>query len=294
MNKRVDGTSAVAAVRLGGSVADEEVCSVITEDTLTISVDGVGTYTLMWTPTGGGPQAMAYTPADGVLGEAGVAEPLAMAVGFLFTEGIIDSVADLRAVAFCPDDAKVVTAYLGESARPNARRRDVVMNSSCGVCGEGGRIEEVIAGLPRAGEGMEVDSAALYRLMDEMTARQTVFAATGGAHAAAVFDAAGRIVAAAEDLGRHNALDKVIGRCLLDGIDTASCGVLLSSRLSLEMVTKAARARFQLVAAVSAPTSLAVQVAERCGITLCGFLRGDRCTVYAHRRRIGELRSRMN
>ena len=101
-------------------------------------------------------------------------------------------------------------------------------------------------------------------------------------------------LAAAEDLGRHNALVKVIGRCLLDGVDTASCGVLLSSRLSLEMVTKAARARFQLVAAVSAPTSLAVEVAERCGITLCGFLRGERCTVYAHRRRIGELGAWLN
>ncbi len=294
MNKLVDGTSHVAAVRLDRSMVDEEVCSVITEDTLTISVEGVGTYTLMWTPTGGGAQAMAYTPADGLLGEAGVAEPLAMAVGFLFTEGIIETVADLRAVAFCPDDAKVVTAYLTETANPRTRRRDVIMNSSCGVCGEGGRIEDLISGLPQAGEGMVVDTGVLHRLMAEMGARQTVFAATGGAHAAAVFDGAGRIVASAEDLGRHNALDKVIGHCLLDGIDTSACGVLLSSRLSLEMVTKAARARFQLVAAVSAPTSLAVEVAERRGITLCGFLRGDRCTVYTHRRRIGELRGWVN
>ncbi|CUW39806.1 putative formate dehydrogenase formation protein [Magnetospirillum sp. XM-1] len=294
MSKRVDGTSPVAAVRLDRYVVDEELCSVITEDTLTISVEGVGTYTLMWTPTGGGACAMAYTPADGILGEAGVAEPLAMAVGFLFTEGIIETVADLRAVAFCPDDSKVVTAYLADTARPQARRRDVVMNSSCGVCGEGGRIEEVISGLPQAADGLVVDAATLHRLMAEMGTGQTVFAATGGAHAAAVFDASGRIVAIAEDLGRHNALDKVIGRCLLDGVDTSSCGVLLSSRLSLEMVTKAARARFQLVAAVSAPTSLAVEVAERRNITLCGFLRGDRCTVYSHRRRIGELGSWVN
>lgn len=294
MSKRVDGTSPVAAVRLDRFAVDEELCSVITEDTLTISVEGVGTYTLMWTPTGGGASAMAYTPADGILGEEGVAEPLAIAVGFLFTEGIIETVADLRAVAFCPNDAKVVTAYLADTARPQVRRRDVVMNSSCGVCGEGGRLEEVIAGLPQAGDGLVVDTTALHRLMAEMGARQTVFAATGGAHAAAVFDFSGRMVAIAEDLGRHNALDKVIGRCLLDGIDTSACGVLLSSRLSLEMVTKAARARFQLVAAVSAPTSLAVEVAERRNITLCGFLRGDRCTVYSHRLRIGELGGWLN
>ncbi|WP_050750690.1 formate dehydrogenase accessory sulfurtransferase FdhD [Paramagnetospirillum magneticum] len=294
MSKLVDGISHVAAVRLDRSAVDEEVCSVIAEDTLTIAVEGVGTYTLMWTPTGGDRTAMAYTPADGILGDAGVAEPLAMAVGFLFTEGIIEAVSDLRAVAFCPDDAKVVTAYLVDPARPQPRRRDVIMNSSCGVCGEGGRLEELIATLPRAGEGMVVEIAALHRLMDEMGSRQAVFAATGGAHAAAVFDAVGRIVASAEDLGRHNALDKVIGRCLLDGIDTSACGVLLSSRLSLEMVTKAARARFQLVAAVSAPTSLAVEVASQRGITLCGFLRAGRCTVYSHRHRIGELRGWVN
>jgi FdhD protein len=157
------------------------------------------------------------------------------------------------------------------------------------VCGEGGRVEDLIATLPMVGGRMRVDTASLHALLAEMGRRQTVFAATGGAHAAAVFDAQGRILALAEDLGRHNALDKVIGRCLLDGIDTASCGVLLSSRLSLEMVTKAARARFQVVAAVSAPTSLAVEVAERRGLTLCGFLRGDRCTVYTHRHRIAEL-----
>lgn len=290
MIKRLEGTSFVPAVRLERSGAGEELCTVITEDTLTIAVEGVGTYTLMWTPTGGAAAAMAYVPGDGILGDGGVAEPLAMAVGFLFTEGIIDSVLDLRAVAFCPDDAKVVTVYLADPGRPQVRRRDVIMNSSCGVCGEGGRLEELIAGLPQVEGGLVMDSATLHGLMAEMHRRQTVFAATGGAHGAAVFDQSGRILASAEDLGRHNALDKVIGRCLLDGIDTAACGVLLSSRLSLEMVTKAVRARFQLVAAVSAPTSLAVEVAERRGVTLCGFLREDRCTIYTHRHRIAELR----
>lgn len=283
------GARPVPAIRLDSLGAGEELCPVITEDTLTIVVEGVGTYTLMWTPTDGGQGPMAFTPEDGLLGEAGPSEPLAMAAGFLFTEGIIDALADLRAVAFCPDDPKVVSVVLADPARPRPRRRDVVMTSSCGVCGEGGRVEDLIATLPMVGEGMTVGTAGLHALLAEMGRRQTVFAATGGAHAAAVFDASGRILALAEDLGRHNALDKVIGRCLLGGIHTASCGVLLSSRLSLEMVTKAVRARFQVVAAVSAPTSLAIEVAERRGLTLCGFLRGDRCTVYTHRHRIAEL-----
>ncbi|MBI3445004.1 MAG: formate dehydrogenase accessory sulfurtransferase FdhD [Magnetospirillum sp.] len=285
----IAGARDVRAIRLDCRGAGEELCPVITEDTLTINVEGIGTYTLMWTPTGRGGEAMAYTPAEGLLGEAGMAEPLAMAVGFLFTEGIIDSVHDLRAVAFCPDDSKVVAVYLRDATRPQIRRRDVIMNSSCGVCGEGGRLEDLIATLPQVEGGMVVETGTLHRLMAEMRARQTVFAATGGAHAAAVFGGDGRILALAEDLGRHNSLDKVIGHCLLDGVDTAGCGVLLSSRLSLEMVTKAVRARFQLVAAVSAPTSLAVDVALRRGVTLCGFLREDRCTVYSHHQRIAEL-----
>ncbi|CAA7617004.1 conserved hypothetical protein [Candidatus Terasakiella magnetica] len=287
----VEGTSFVAAIRVDRSVVAEEICSVIREDTLTIAVETVGSYTLMWTPTGGGSAPMAFTNNDGVLGEGDLSEALCVAVGFLFTEGIIDGLADLKAIAFCPDDPKVVAVHLDDPSRTRVRRRDVVMNSSCGVCGEGGRIEDLLETLPQVGTGLSVAATDLRRLMDEMRGRQTVFEATGGAHAAAVFDAGGRMVAMAEDLGRHNALDKVIGRCLLSGIDTGACGVLLSSRLSLEMVTKAIRARFQVVAAVSAPTSLAVEVAERKGVSLCGFIRDDRCTVYAHPGRVAELKA---
>jgi FdhD protein len=119
--------------------------------------------------------------------------------------------------------------------------------------------------------------------MTAMRGRQALYEQTGGTHAAAVF---GPDVAIAEDLGRHNALDKVIGRCLLQRQDLASCGVLLTSRLSFEMIVKAARAKFQLVCAVSAPTSLAIEIANRCGITLCGFVRENRATIFTHPNRV--------
>ena len=123
-------------------------------------------------------------------------------------------------------------------------------------------------------------------LIEQMRAGQAIFDETGGCHAAAIFDGAARVLAVAEDLGRHNALDKAIGTVLLERGSLAGCGVVLSSRLSLEMVLKAVRSGLEIMAAVSAPTSLAIEVADRFGITLCGFVRETRATVYTHRQRI--------
>ncbi len=122
--------------------------------------------------------------------------------------------------------------------------------------------------------------------MTQMGEGQTIFRETGGSHAAAIFDASGTVLAVAEDLGRHNALDKAIGTVLLDRGDLSACGVVLSSRLSLEMVLKAVRAELEIMLAVSAPTSLAIEVAEKFGVTLCCFVRGTRATVYTHSQRI--------
>jgi len=289
MSPPVEGSCLVSAVRLDGPAADEETCALIREDILTIRVEGAGTYSLMWTPTGPVGEAQAFFHGEGTLGEGPLSESLCLAAGFLFTEGVIDGLDDLKAMAFCPDDSRVVVAYLQDPDRPRPRRRDALIASSCALCGEGGGIEGIIDALPIVSGDLVMEATDLTRMMGEMRRRQHVFEATGGAHAAAVFDSAGRIVAMAEDLGRHNALDKVIGRCLLEGLDAPACGVLLSSRLSLEMVAKSARAGFQLVAAVSAPTSLAVEVAQRKGITLCGFIREERCTVYSHGRRVAVL-----
>jgi FdhD protein len=136
---------------------------------------------------------------------------------------------------------------------------------------------------------MRLDARGFSQLMQEMRLHQAIFAETGGAHAAAIFTADGLLHAVAEDLGRHNAMDKVIGATLLAGDGFDSKGVLLSSRLSLEMITKAVRAGLEIVAAVSAPTSLAIEVAERFGVTLCGFVRDERATVFTHSHRINQV-----
>jgi FdhD protein len=124
--------------------------------------------------------------------------------------------------------------------------------------------------------------------MNGMREQQGIFERTGGSHAAAIFDTAGEVVAVAEDLGRHNALDKAIGLALLQQGSVAGYGAVLSSRLSLEMVVKAVRTDLEIVLAVSAPTSLAVDVAQHFGVTLCGFVRDKRATIYSHPHRIME------
>lgn len=283
-----DGAHIVTAIRLQNGLIDQSASPVVREDTLTILVEGIGFYTLMWTPIREAGDAQAYTAEDGMLGGE-PSEALIIAAGFLFSEGLIGGLSDLRALAFCPDDPKVVRAHLAHPPAGEVRRRDVVMASSCGLCGDGGGIAALLDDLPGVGLGLTVATATLGRLMTEMRHRQQVFDATGGTHAAGVFDAAGRLLVVAEDLGRHNALDKVIGRCLFEGIDMSAAGVVLSSRLSLEMMTKAIRAGFQVVAAISAPTSLAVEVAERKGVTLCAFIRDGRATVYSRPGRIAEL-----
>lgn len=288
---RETGVRSVIAYRIagdGGAPAEEQ-CRVVEENALTIDVEDVGVYMLMWTPTQPTDFAMGYTRWEGVLGTADNPEALALAVGFCFTEGLIGGLEELRTIAMCPDASGVLRVQLADPAKVSPRRRNVAVNSSCGICGGREAIESGLAGLAPVPDRLRLGGEQLERLMLMMRSRQDVFVSTGGAHAAAVFSSEGNILAAAEDLGRHNALDKVIGACLLQRLDLAACGVLLSSRLSFEMVMKAARAKFELIAAVSAPTSLAIEVANRCGITLCGFVREGRATVYTHPQRIKEM-----
>lgn len=272
------GYALVTAFPLDGRSPFGLDCAVVVEEALTIEVEGIGTYTLMWTPTAPRRAAAACTAEDGLLGDD--AEALCLAVGFAFTEGLIDGLADLRHAAFCPDDPRVVRLRLRDPGRARVRRRDVVVTASCGICGGRDGAGAPGESVPQAGDGLTADGPLLSSLMAEMERRQEVFGATGGAHAAVLFGPGGTVLAAAEDLGRHNALDKVIGRCLLRGLAMGGCGAVLSSRLSVEMVAKAARAGLQIVAAVSAPTSLAIELAARSRITLLGFVRGDRGTIY--------------
>jgi len=235
---------------------------VIVEQPVTITIDGVGSYTLMCTPC----------------------DTMALAIGFAFTEGIISGPSDIDLLNRCDEDPSSVRIQL--SRLPDrAPSRNMIVSSSCGLCGSAD-VNAILESLPKVGDSFKASASRVLAVFREMKSRQTIFQQTGGAHAAAIFAPDGGIVAFAEDIGRHNALDKAIGKCLLENKPTAGRGAAVSGRLSLELVAKAARAGLELIAAVSAPSSLAVAAAERCGITLCGFARGDRLSVYSHPLRV--------
>lgn len=132
----------------------------------------------------------------------------------------------------------------------------------------------------------KIGSADLVALVNQCISMQKIFPLTGCAHAAGIFDKNKNFIAFAEDVGRHNALDKTIGMCLMKNLSLQSCGVVLSSRVSYEMIYKAAHAGLELIAAVSAPTTLAIEIAEKCNVTLCGFVRGERANVYTRKEKI--------
>lgn len=237
---------------------------VIAEEVLTVEVEGVGSYDIM------------HTPVDS----------MALAVGFAFTEGIIEGIDDIGYLHKCPDDASVVRIRLCRPPEKKVAERNLAVVSSCGICGAKGRVEQFLSEPVRVGDTLRVSSDQLQAVHDEMLGMQRIYAETGGAHAAAIFDAEGRIVSFAEDIGRHNALDKVIGKSLMEKRVTKGCGVALSSRVSFELVAKAVRAGIELIAAVSVPSSLAVAAAEKCNVTIYGFRRKGRASVHTHPRRL--------
>lgn len=207
--------------------------------------------------------------------------------GLLFTEGLVDRPGDVAAVAFCRDVpaeayGNVVQISLARGVRLREERtaRAGVRTSACGVCGKAS-LEAITQLSPPVGDGPSVSPAVLATLPDAMRARQGVFASTGGLHAAALFDPAGQLLAFAEDVGRHNAVDKVIGQALRFGrLPLASSLLMVSGRAGFEIVQKARRAGIPVVCSVSAPSSLAVDLAASGRQTLVGFLRGDRFNVY--------------
>jgi FdhD protein len=215
-----------------------------------------------------------------------------LAAGLLFAEGILvrrsdlitlDRPADVRIAAELR--ANVVVATLNDDAIERAGKlgRATVMGSACGVCGKTS-IENVIpSGRAPLDSALRVSAARLYSLPARLRERQSVFAETGGLHAAALFDAGGELSIAREDIGRHNATDKLVGAMFLaDSLPVSDRLLLVSGRAGFEIVQKAYAAGIPLVASVSAPSSLAVELAESAGITLIGFLRERRFNVYAH------------
>ena len=209
-----------------------------------------------------------------------------LAVGFLFTEGLI-APGDVRRVAYCDDlddesqRYNVVTVTLERPFDPGALRRNFYATSSCGICGKAA-LDDVEVRCAPVADGPQVRAEVLVGLPDALRARQKVFDRTGGLHAAGLFTAEGELVTLREDVGRHNAVDKVIGeQVLADRVPLRDHVLQVSGRASFEIVQKAAVAGIPIVSAVSAPTSLAVEAGERFGMTIVGFVRDGRCNVYA-------------
>ena len=238
----------------------------IVEEPMSIQLDGAPVTTTMRTP----------------------GHDFELAVGFLFTEGLLAGAA-VQGVRYCGTGSAVATEFNvvtvetgGVAPRPTARLGTTT--SSCGWCGTdaiddlGTRLEPLA---PSAAISLDVLRDMPKRVVDA----QSLFAATGAVHAAAAFDRDGTVLLSREDVGRHNAVDKVVGRMLLDGrLPARGLGLFVSGRASFELVQKAWAAGFSTMVAVSAPTSLAVQTARRAGLVLAGFIRDDRINVYAPER----------
>ena len=214
-----------------------------------------------------------------------------LAAGLCFTEGLIAGSDDLDSIAYClgPEREQlfnVVTVQLRAPVPDDLRDRRYLSNSSCGICGKAA-LEEIEVRCAPVGTGPTVAASVIASLPEQLARHQGVFEKTGGLHAAARFESDGTLSEAREDVGRHNALDKLIGHALLEGeVPLANDVLLVSGRLSFELVQKAAVAGISVLCAVSAPSSLAVAAAERFGQTVVGFLRGERFNVYTHRERI--------
>jgi FdhD protein len=216
----------------------------------------------------------------------------ALAVGFLAAEGLLAPAGGLAGVAYCTSGLveqqyNIVTVTTRSHFEGPGRERSFVASSSCGLCGKTA-LDEVVLDAPPLPEGPVVDAAVITALPDRLRDAQSVFDQTGALHAAALCRVDGTIVVAREDVGRHNAIDKVVGERILDpALDPAGAPILaVSGRVSFEVMQKAAVAGIPIVVAVSAPTSLAVDVARRTGQTLVGFVRDGRATIYTGADRI--------
>jgi FdhD protein len=215
-----------------------------------------------------------------------------LALGFLFTEGIVRDLAEVITIHFCgtatdpllpPNVVDVILS--GNAMKRRSRRHLEVAYSSCGLCAKEA-VEEICRKVPPVASTLTLSPDQLLGLMARLPEFQTVFQATGGTHAVALASPDGQVFLSAEDVGRHNAMDKVIGRALLEKRDFGKMVALLSGRLSFEMALKAARAGLPVLAAVSAPTTMAIDLARELNLTLVGFARGDSMNIYTHPQRL--------
>jgi FdhD protein len=230
-----------------------------------------------------------------------------LAVGFLFSEGIVRSVEDVGSLFHCGrpgeegyGNALEVTPAPGvvlEVERVDTARRGTLTTAACGVCGRRS-VEDLLATCAPVPPGPLLSAAVVARAAERLREVQRNFARTGGVHAAVALDEAGEVLAAFEDVGRHNAVDKVVGALVLEGTVRAARApsapaparpprlLVVSGRASFEIIQKAAMARIPVVASVSAASSLAIDLAQRAGVTLATFVRGGRFNVYTHAERL--------
>ena len=255
-----------------GDASHEDVDEVVREEPLEIRIGGVPVSVVMRTP--------------------GHDEELAL--GFLATEGVVDGVDAVRSVRHCtvvedPEaEGNVVQITLREGVEVDwARlRRNLYASSSCGLCGKAS-IDQLMLRCAPLVDDVRIPVARLYELPSRLGAEQAVFARTGGLHAAGLFLAEGEALVVREDVGRHNAVDKVVGWAMQrGGLPLRGHVLMVSGRVSYEITQKAVAAGIPVIAAVSAPSSLAVDLATRAGLTLVAFLRGQRLCVYAGAERV--------
>jgi FdhD protein len=239
------------------------------------------------------PVALVYNGEPFVVVMASPADLEDLAIGFSLTEGIIEAGTEPRRIDVVRHSRGIelqIEVTEADAARLAGRRRGISARTGCGVCGIES-IDEVLR-VPRVVPSrgtMEVES--LWRAAAELEARQPVNAETRAVHAAAFADRSGALRVVKEDVGRHNALDKVIGAMVRERVDPADGFVVVTSRASYELVQKAAAAGVPVLAAVSRPTGLAIQLAEQANITLVGLLRGRSANVYSHPARLGLIPS---
>ncbi|MEZ4859928.1 MAG: formate dehydrogenase accessory sulfurtransferase FdhD [Caldilineaceae bacterium] len=221
-----------------------------------------------------------------------------LAAGFLYNEGIIQDKHEITQMIYCVDGQQHLQEYnvlrigLARPTLPALEQLDrhFFVNSACGVCGRTMLDELAQRALPPLADGPQVALETLLRLPDALRQAQSLFASTGGLHAAALFDPSGALLALREDVGRHNALDKLIGWGLLNQqVPFQDKIILVSGRASYELLQKCRVAGVSVFCAVSAPSSLAVELAEHFGITLVGFLRDNRFNIYSAHKRIVNL-----
>jgi len=219
-----------------------------------------------------------------------------LAAGFLLAEDVVRSGDEIGLIEYCLDaddegrgnvlNVTVTGEAVDRLDDRLANRRQVMMTASCGLCGRR-TIESLRARVPNVAGAWTVPASVVSALPPTLRAAQQVFEATGGLHAAGLFDLDGGLVWMAEDVGRHNAVDKITGRMLLEGRLPLSRAILqVSGRTSFELVQKALLAGIPMICAVSAPSSLAIDLAREAGITLCGFVRDESFNVYAHAGRV--------